>query len=195
MKKSRNLRRSKIAATEDDGKELEVAATNQNIEESVAPEQVKMAQKQRLKQRKAEKKLSVLSFDEDVPDQPPPRIKPLRIPIPPPALHEVKAPSHTQMSAAGEYTAERIAELQQASKQLPKYAQVEVETSKAEGMPIQEEGNDDDLSNIDEDSVLMAKALRQRQKEKTHEPMMSLDRDANSGKIACFAIIIGVMFF
>jgi hypothetical protein len=189
MKKSRNLRRSKIAATEEDGKELEVAATTQNIEESVAPEQVKMAQMQRLKQRKSEKKLSVLSFDEDVPDQPPPRIKPLRIPIPP-ALHEVKAPSHTQMSAAGEYTAERIAELQQASKQLPKYAQGEVETSKAEGFPIQEEGNDDDLSDIDEDSVLMAKALRQRQKEKTREPMMLLDGDANGGKIACFAIII-----
>ena len=92
----------------------------------------------------------------------------------------------------GEYTAERIAELQQASKQLPKYAQVEVETSKAEGFPFQEndEANDDELSDIHEDSVLMAKVLRQRQKEKTREPTMSLDEDAKSGKIACFAIII-----
>lgn len=184
MKKSRNLRRSKVAATEDEGQELGEAGTSPT---RVAPEQVKLAQMQRLKQRKSEKKLSVLSFDDDGPEQDgPQRLKPLSTPVPlvmnP---REAKAPSHTQMSAAGEYTAERIAELQRASKQLPKYAQVDSTMDNIDDslVLLEEQGEEDGLFDEHEDSGLRARALRQRRKEAAHEPAMPMDGDLNVGKV------------
>ena len=135
MSKQRNLRKSKLSfADEDEDKE------DENGSLAVPPATVKAAQQQKLKEKKAEKKLSLLSFDEDTGEEAAGigavikmkegvKRKPnLRIPPVQASAHGAvpqfwSGSTYTQVASAGEYTAERLKELQKATLKAPKTGQ------------------------------------------------------------------------
>lgn len=135
MSKQRNLRKSKLSFADE-----EEDAEDGNETLAMPPAAVKATQQQKLKEKKAEKKLALLSFDEDTGEEEQPRIgvitkrkgvskgkSNLQIPasaggrIPP----SLGGSTYTQVASAGEYTAERLKELQKATLKAPRTGQGE----------------------------------------------------------------------
>lgn len=169
MSKQRSLRKSKLSFDEeedDDQGSIAVPLAN-----------VKAAQQSKIKSKRSNKKSAVLSFEED-PVQNAIQQKPAKIPsgISPslhaPPLHS--ASTYTQVSAAGEYTAERLKELQRNTKRIPATTTTTSTTKEAaydmvgdqlnhEHLLVEDIENDDDIGSIpDAAMVQRAKAERDR---------------------------------